>query len=193
MLKAGDRGGAEMLGIFSALGIGALFKALITVVGLFKGLRRVGDARRQDRLLRRHRHLADADGRRLHRRLGSLAADLPRRRDLVSSAPSPSWPGARISPVEPRIERPDDGIWDSRSAFFGIGAMVVAGIYSIFKIAGSMGAAIRTAVRGIRGQEDTSSLPRTEQGITGKALFGLMVMSLVLSGVVYFIMTGSVA
>jgi putative OPT family oligopeptide transporter len=83
-------------------------------------------------------------------------------------------------------------IWDEQIRYLGIGAMVVAGLYSIFKIAGSMGAAIRTAVRSIRGKEDTSSLPRTEQGITGKTLFGLMLGSLVLSGVVYFMMTGSV-
>ncbi|MDH3283703.1 MAG: oligopeptide transporter, OPT family, partial [Acidobacteriota bacterium] len=75
--------------------------------------------------------------------------------------------------------------------FFGIGAMVVAGIYSIFKIAGSMGAALRTALHGIRGLEDTSSLPRTEQGITGRTLFSLMGLSLVLSAIVYYVMTGS--
>ena len=60
---------------------------------------------------------------------------------------------------------------------FGIGAMVVAGIYSIIKIAGSMGAAIKTAFRGVRGLEETSSLPRTEQGITGRSLLWLMILS----------------
>ncbi|MDH3284738.1 MAG: oligopeptide transporter, OPT family, partial [Acidobacteriota bacterium] len=37
VLKAGDRGGTEMLGIFVALAIGATFKALVQVVGLFRG------------------------------------------------------------------------------------------------------------------------------------------------------------
>jgi len=37
VLKAGDRGGADMKGIFSALGIGALFKVMVSVVGLFSG------------------------------------------------------------------------------------------------------------------------------------------------------------
>jgi len=37
VLKAGDRGGAEMKGIFTALGVGLGFKALVQVVGLFKG------------------------------------------------------------------------------------------------------------------------------------------------------------
>ena len=37
MLKAGDRDGAEMLGIVTALDIGGLFKAVVSVVGVFKG------------------------------------------------------------------------------------------------------------------------------------------------------------
>ena len=65
-------------------------------------------------------------------------------------------------------------VWDTQIRFLGIGAMVVAGVYSIIKIAGSMGAAARSAFRGLRGLEDTASLPRTEQSITGRALFGLL-------------------
>jgi putative OPT family oligopeptide transporter len=54
-----------------------------------------------------------------------------------------------------------------------------------------MGAAIRTAMRGVRGLEDTASLPRTEQGITGRALFSLLAICVLLSGTVYLLMTGS--
>jgi putative OPT family oligopeptide transporter len=43
----------------------------------------------------------------------------------------------------------------------------------------------------VRGIEDTSELPRTEQGITGRALGGLLLLSLGLSLVVYYIMTQS--
>ena len=35
--EAGDQGGAEMTGIFVALGLGGLFKALVSVGGVFKG------------------------------------------------------------------------------------------------------------------------------------------------------------
>ena len=82
-------------------------------------------------------------------------------------------------------------IWDEQIRFVGIGAMVVAGVWSIIKIAGSMGDALRTALRGVRGLEDTASLPRTEQGITGRTLFLLLLASLLLSAVVYYLMTGS--
>jgi putative OPT family oligopeptide transporter len=83
-------------------------------------------------------------------------------------------------------------IWDTRIRYFGIGAMVIAGIYSIFKIAGSMGSAIRTAVRGIRGMDAAEDLPRTEQGITGRALFLLLTFCLLLSATVYYLMTRNV-
>ena len=70
------------------------------------------------------------------------------------------------------------GVWDEQIRYFGIGAMVVAGVYSILKIAPSMGAALRTALHGVRGLEDTSALPRTEQSITGRWLLGLALISL---------------
>ncbi len=84
-------------------------------------------------------------------------------------------------------------VWDEQIRFFGIGAMVVAGLYSIFKIAGSMGAAIQTAANGLRGfDQEANELPRTEQSITGAALTSIMFFALVLSGLVYFMMTRSV-
>jgi putative OPT family oligopeptide transporter len=81
------------------------------------------------------------------------------------------------------------GIWDEKIRFFGIGAMVIAGLYSIFKIAGNMQAAVRAALRGIRGVEHHEALPRTEQGITGTALLVVLLASLALSGFVYYMMT----
>jgi len=82
-------------------------------------------------------------------------------------------------------------IWDTQIRFFGIGAMVVAGVYSIIKISGSMGNALRTAIAGVRGKVDQSDLPRTDRDITGKALGMLLIGSMLLSALVYFIMTKS--
>ena len=191
VLKAGDKGGAEMLGIFSALGIGALFKLLVSVVGIFKGS--VEMAFRAGKtawyvgtdispmlmavgfIVGWEVSLLVFLGGAISFFIGipilSTAVDLS-----ASSALDAVW-----------------GIWDSEIRFFGIGAMIVAGVASIFKIAGSMGAALKTAISGIRGKEDTSSLPRTEQGITGKALFTLMILALLLGCFVYAIMTKSVA
>ncbi len=189
VLKAGDRGGAEMLGIFAALGIGALFKSLISVVGLFKGSVEWGWR------IGKTGFYVGTDISPMLMAVGfivgwevSLLVFLGGAISFVGAIPVLAY-GADFS-----VHSPTDvlmGVWDEQIRFFGIGAMLVAGTYSILKIAGSMGAALRTAVSGITGLEDTSSLPRTEQGITGKWLFGLMVISLVLSGTVYWTMTHS--
>ncbi len=191
VLKAGDRGGAEMLGIFSALGVGALFKALISVGGLFRPsvewATKVG----------RTGFYIGTDISPMLMAVGfivgyeiSLLIFLGGALSFVGAIPVLAWgadfSGGSASSVLMTI-------WDEQIRYFGIGAMVVAGVYSIFKIAGSMGAAIRAAIQGIRGQEDTASLPRTEQSITGRTLFALMAGCLILSAVVYFMMTGSAA
>ncbi len=190
VLKAGDKGGAEMMGIFSALGIGALFKFLVSVVGLFKG---------------------SVEGAvKIGKTAWYLGTDISPM--LMAVGFIVGWEvsilvflGGAISffIAIPIISSGAElassgvldavwGIWDSQIRFLGIGAMVVAGIASIFKIAGSMGSAIRTAIAGIRGKEDTSSLPRTEQGITGRALLIMMVVAMLLGCLVYAIMTKSV-
>ena len=155
VLKAGDRGGAEMMGIFTALGLGAAVQGAGRRRRRLQGHGRMGPTTRQDRLLLRHRHLADADGGRLHRRLGGLAAGLSRRSDLVLLRDSRAGLGRRL--LDGTGDRRDLAVWDEQIRFFGIGAMVVAGIYSIFKIAGSMGAALRTAAQGVRGLETATS------------------------------------
>ncbi|TDI35150.1 MAG: oligopeptide transporter, OPT family [Acidobacteria bacterium] len=190
VLKAGDRGGADMLGIFTALGIGAAFKVMATVLGVFKGS--VEGAVRVGRT----GLYAGTDISPMLMAVGfivgwevALLIFLGGAISYLGAIPILAWGLDFSGGVTDVI----GNVWDTRIRFFGIGAMVVAGIYSIIKIAGSMGSAIRTAVRGLRGLEDTVSLPRTEQSITGKALFGLMALSLALSGTVYFVMTGAVA
>ncbi len=190
VLKAGDRGGAEMMGIFTALGIGFGFKLLQSLVGLFKGS--VEAATRFGKT----GVYAGMDISPMLMAVGfivgwevSLLIFLGGAISFLGAIPVLAW-GADLgnaSMIDGLM-----GIWDSKIRFFGIGAMVVGGIYSIFKISGSMGQAIRTAARGIRGHEDETNVPRTEQGISGKLLFGLLAATLLMSGGVYYMMTGSI-
>lgn len=187
VLKAGDRGGTEMLGIFAALGIGALFKSLVTVVGLFKASVewgwRVG----------RTGFYVGTDISPMLMAVGfivgfevSLLVFLGGAISFVGAVPILAWDVDFSTGPATQVLM---DVWDAKIRFLGIGAMVVAGIYSIVKIAGSMGKALGTALRGIRGAEDTAQLPRTEQGITGRALFSLLLLCVLLSGTVYYIMT----
>jgi len=190
VLKAGDKGGSEMMGVFTALGIGGLFKFLVSVVGLFKGS--VEGALR----LGKTAWYVGTDISPMLAAVGfivgweiSLLVCLGGAISYFLAIPIMSL-GVDLQ-VGSVLDNVWD-IWDSQVRFFGIGAMIVAGIASIVKIAGSMGAALSTAFRGIRGFDDNASLPRTEQGITGKTLFGLLIASLLLGTVVYAQMTRSI-
>lgn len=190
VLKAGDKGGTEMMGIFSALGIGALFKLLVSVVGIFKGS--VEGAVK----IGKTAWYVGTDISPMLMAVGfivgwevSFLVFLGGAVSFFIAIPILSS-GAEFA--SSGVLDAVWGIWDSQIRFFGIGAMIVAGIASIFKIAGSMGSAIRTAIAGVRGKEDTSSLARTEQGITGRALFLALLVALLLGCIVYAIMTQSV-
>ncbi len=190
VLKAGDRGGAEMMGIFSALAIGAGFKILESVVGLFKGA--VEGAVR----IGKTGFYAGTDISPMLMAVGfivgweiSALVFLGGAISFIGAIPVMAW-GADFG--DGHLADSLMGIWDTKIRFFGIGAMVVAGLFSIVKVAGSIGSGLRAAIAGVRGTEDTANLPRTEQGITGKSLFGLLAMTLVLSGVTYWRMTGRI-
>jgi putative OPT family oligopeptide transporter len=187
VLKAGDKGGAAMLGIFAALGLGGLFKFLISVVGLFKGS--VEGALKIGKT-------AWYMGTDISPMLMAVGFIVGWEVSLLVFLGGAISYFVAIPVLSLGVDLTSAGvldqvwsIWDSQIRFFGIGAMVVAGIFSIFKIAGSMGSAIKTAFRGVRGLEDTSLLPRTEQGISGKALFGLMALAAGLGTIVYAMMT----
>jgi len=190
VLKAGDRGGEDMKGIFTALGWGMLFKAMVSVVGLFKGTVEWGFR------VGKTGFYVGTDISPMLTAVGfivgwevSLLVFLGGAVAFVGAMPFLAH-GLDFSHGATDVLM---GVWDAKIRYFGIGAMVVAGIYSIVKIAPSMGNALRTAMRGIMGMEDSSKLPRTEQGITGRTLFGLLILSVVLSLIVYWMMTKSLS
>ena len=190
VLKAGDRGGADMRGIFAALGIGALFKIMVDVVGLFstsvQGAARVSKT-------------AVYGGCGISPMLMAVGfivgweiALLVFMGGLISyffAIPVLAW---NVDFSDSATLDVVNGIRGGQVRFLGIGAMVVAGLFSIVKVGGSIKAGLQAAIRGIRGQDDQSSAPRTEQGITGRSLGSLMLLSLVLSSIVYYIMTDSI-
>ncbi len=189
VLKAGDRGGAEMFGIFTALGVGALFKTLVEAVGLFKGkvewATRIGDTgfymgTSISPMLMAVGFIVGWEI--------SLLIFLGGAISFAGAIPILAY-GTDLGTGDPTAALM--GIWDEQIRYLGIGAMLVAGVYSILKIMGTIGAALRTAIGGITGSESAEDVPRTERGITGKTLFLLMAMCVVLSGAVYFMMTDS--
>ena len=132
VLKAGDRGGSEMKGIFTALGVGLVFKALVQVVGVFKGT--VEGAMQVGRT----GVYFGTDISPMLMAVGfivgwevSLLVFLGGAVSFVGAIPFLAH-GADFSTGAAAVI---NDLWDAKIRFFGIGAMVVAGIYSIIKIA----------------------------------------------------------
>ncbi|RMG43673.1 MAG: oligopeptide transporter, OPT family [Acidobacteria bacterium] len=190
VLKAGDRGGEDMLGIFTALGIGGLFKVLVSVFGFFSGS--VEKAVR----IGRTAIYGGIDISPMLMAVGfivgfevSLLVFLGGAISFLGAIPVLAW-GADINGDTTAWVMAE--IWDKKIRYFGIGAMVVAGIYSLIKVSGSIAAGLRSAIHGISGRDDQSLLPRTEQNITGRWLALLIAGCVVLTAGVYYAMTGHV-
>jgi putative OPT family oligopeptide transporter len=190
VLKAGDRGGADMRGIFAALGIGGLFKVLVAVVGLFMGS--VEKAYKVGKTA----IYGGIDISPMLMAVGfivgyevSLLIFLGGAISFAGAIPILAWGGAM--PDGDVTGWVMNTIWDQQIRYFGIGAMVVGGVYSILKVAASIRYGIATAIHGIRHGEASGTL-RTERNISGKWLGLLITLCVVLMTVVYFRMTGSV-
>src|SRR5678816_102877 len=187
VLKAGDRGGEEMKGIFSALLIGGGYKAVVSVVGLFNGT--ISKATQVGKTA----FYAGVDNSPMLVAVGficgfeiSLLIVLGGAISFWVAIPILAHGGAFNGDVAAYV----DTIWDEKIRFFGIGAMVVGGVYSIIKVMGSIKAGIASALHGFRFGESKDTT-RTEQMISGKWLIGLTGVCVALMAIVYYRMTGS--
>ena len=187
VLKAGDRGGEEMKGIFGALGVGAVYKTIVDVVGLmFPHLEkavRVGKTA----------IYGGIDNSPMLMAVGFICGFEVSLLIVVGGLIS-FWVAIPIlaagGDFGGDVTAFVNDIWDQKIRFFGIGAMVVGGVYSILKVAGSIRAGISSALHSFR-HGDSGSMLRTEQDIRGKWLIGLTALCMVLMAAVYIRMTGS--
>ncbi|MDH5628446.1 MAG: oligopeptide transporter, OPT family, partial [Candidatus Krumholzibacteria bacterium] len=189
VLKAGDRGGEEMKGIFGALGIGALYKIGVSVVGLFMGTVERAFA------FGRSAAYGGIDNSPMLMAVGFLVGFEISALIVIGGLIS-FWVAIPILVAQAGGVTGDPtafvgDIWDQKIRYFGIGAMVVGGVYSIIKVATSIRAGVASAIHGLRHGEHPSTI-RTEQNITGKWLVGLTFVCVALMAAVYLRMTGSV-
>jgi putative OPT family oligopeptide transporter len=189
VLKAGDRGGEEMKGIFGALGIGALYKIIVSVVGLFQGTVERAFA------FGRGAIYGGIDNSPMLMAVGFLVGFEISALIVIGGLIS-FWVAIPILVAQAGGVTGDptafvNDLWDQKIRYFGIGAMVVGGVYSIIKVATSIRAGVASAIHGLRHGEHPSTI-RTEQNITGKWLVGLTFVCVALMAAIYLRMTGSV-
>ena len=93
------------------------------------------------------------------------------------------------------ISHPADGawaLWSSKIRYIGVGAMVIGGMASIFKVRKGLGDAIKI-LRKSQINSDQSNTPLNEQNISAKAINIFSVIAIVLVGGVYFYITNNAA
>ena len=93
------------------------------------------------------------------------------------------------------ISHPADGawaLWSSKIRYIGVGAMVIGGMASIFKVRKGLVDAIKI-LRKSQINSDQSNTPLNEQNISAKAINIFSVIAIVLVGGVYFYITNNAA
>ena len=91
------------------------------------------------------------------------------------------------------ISHPADGawaLWSSKIRYIGVGAMVIGGMASIFKVRKGLIDAIKI-LRKSQINSDQSNTPLNEQNISAKAINIFSVIAIVLVGGVYFYITNN--
>lgn len=188
VLKAGDRGGEEMKGIFSALLIGGVYKTVVSVVGVFQ------ETVEKAWSVGRSALYMGVDNSPMLVAVGFICGFEISVLIVLGGAIS-FWVAIPILAHGGNMGGDPtafvNDIWDQKIRFFGIGAMVVGGVYSIIKVMGSIKAGIASAIHGFRFGESKDTI-RTEQMISGRGLIALTIVCVVLMVAVYFRMTGSV-
>ena len=93
------------------------------------------------------------------------------------------------------ISHPADGawaLWSTKIRYIGVGAMVIGGMASIFKVRKGLIDAIKI-LRKSQINSDQSNTPLNEQNISAKAINVFSVIAIVLVGGVYFYITNNAA
>ena len=91
------------------------------------------------------------------------------------------------------ISHPADGawaLWSSKIRYIGVGAMVIGGMASIFKVRKGLIDAIKI-LRKSQINSDQSNTPLNEQNISAKAINVFSIIAIVLVGGVYFYITNN--
>ncbi|MFH1221056.1 MAG: oligopeptide transporter, OPT family [Candidatus Eisenbacteria bacterium] len=179
VLEAGETGGSGAAYVFSALGVGAIFKALVSGISIVKpaveGAVRAGRSifyfgSDMSPLLLGVGYVVGLNIAVLVFLGGAIAwlIGIP----IYTAMHGAGSGGSVLDSV--------NAIWGSEIRYMGIGAMVVGGLASIMKMRGSIGKSLKTALLGYRHEEtgprlrtDTDMNPRTVMTLTLVAVAGV--------------------
>jgi putative OPT family oligopeptide transporter len=97
--------------------------------------------------------------------------------------------------LEPGISALDGAweIWSTEIRYMGIGAMVMGGLWSIIKIRSGIASGVREALFGYSESRSGAKILRTEQNLSRRIIFSLLIVAIVPIFFLYNYLTGAVS
>jgi putative OPT family oligopeptide transporter len=83
-------------------------------------------------------------------------------------------------------------LWSTQIRYIGVGAMVVGGIDSIFKVRKGLYSAVKELKSHLKGGKSTKAVPSTEKNIEGGTIVALTAVCILFISAIYYHVTGSV-
>jgi putative OPT family oligopeptide transporter len=191
VLETGETGGSGATYVFSAMGVGMVFKALVGAVEVVRetveGVVRLGKSA----------FYLGADMSALLIGIGyvvglNIAVLVFLGGAIAWFVGMPIYTALHGVPADATLLDGVQGIWRDQIRFMGIGAMVVGGLASIVRMRGAIGKSLRTALHGQKHALGVAPL-RTDQDMSQKAIVLLLAASVVGIFAVYVYLTHAIA
>jgi putative OPT family oligopeptide transporter len=190
VLEAGETGGSGAAYVFSAMGVGMIFKALVGAFAIVRetveGAVRVGKSvlyvgSDMSVLLLGVGYVVGINISILVFLGGAIAWFIA----------MPIYTALHNVPADANLLNAVNEIWRGQIRYMGIGAMVVGGLASIVKMRGAIGKSLRPTIKGHR-HADPAAIPRTDQDMSQRSIGLLIAASVVGIFAVYMYLTHAV-
>ena len=189
VLRAGDSGGSEARGVVLGAILGATFKALISFFGILKGILEQAVQALGDRIFYFGGDISPA----------LLAVGFIVRLNvavLIFIGGTLAWIlGIPLLGPQSSVDGPLDSawlLWSTQIRYLGVGAMLVGGIASIIKVRFGLWQAVLEISRLRKGSADSGDSAMTDRDISSKSILVLSAVTVLLIGIVYYLLTGNV-
>ena len=188
VLKAGDQAGAEAVNVIWGAVIGAVFKVLVTFFGVIKVILEGAAQGLGGRLFYFGSDISPAlvaVGYIVHLNIASL----------IFIGGAISWIiGLPLLGPQSSTGDPLEAVWTlwgTQIRYVGVGAMLVGGIASLFRVRHGLLEAVLEITRRRNSADGSADPTEQDRDISSKAILALSGMAALLIGVVYYVLTGN--
>ena len=188
VLRAGDSAGSEARGVVLGAILGGTFKALVSFFGILKGILEQAVQALEDRIFYFGGDISPA----------LLAVGFIVRLNvavLIFIGGVLAWIlGIPLLGPQISVGVPLDSawlLWSTQIRYAGVGAMVVGGIASLVKVRFGLWQAVLEISRLRKDSDDTADSPVTDRDISSKSILVLSAVTVLLIGIVYYLLTGN--